>query len=90
MWAAYNGLHAPTYLHGTVNHTLNFVDLQTGMTTNKIEAMWCHAKSKFKSMMGQTNHKIVANFFPKFMWIKRFSELRFFHFWDQVVTAYPA
>ena len=23
------------------------------------------------------------------MWMQRFSEHQFFHFWDQVVTAYP-
>ena len=32
MWAAYNGLQAPSYLHGTVNHTLILVDHQTGVT----------------------------------------------------------
>ena len=61
MWAAYNGLQPPAYLHGTVNHTFNFVDPQTGVTTNHVEAMWCRAKAKFKSMMGSTNREMVAD-----------------------------
>ena len=89
MWAAYNGLQAPAYLHGTVNHTFNFVDPQTGVTTNHVEAMWCRAKAKFKSMMGSTNREMVADYLSEFMWMQRFSEHRFFHFWDQVVAAYP-
>ena len=55
MWLAYNDLQASAYLYGTVNHTLNFVDLQTGVTKNHVEAMWCRAKANFKSMMGPTN-----------------------------------
>ena len=89
MWAAYNGLQAPVYLHGTVSHTLNFVDPQAGVTTNHVEAVWCRAKAKFKAMMGPTNRDMVADYLSEFMWMQRFSEHRFLHFWDQVVTAYP-
>ena len=88
MWVAYNGLQVPAYLHGTVNHTLNFVDPQTEVTTNHVEAMWCQAKAKFKSMMGPTYREMVADYLFEFKWMQRFSEHRFFHFWDKVVTAY--
>ena len=57
MWAPYNGLQAPAYLHGTVNHTLNFVDPQKDVTTDHVEATWCRAKAKFKSMMRPTSIK---------------------------------
>ena len=67
MWAVYNGLQAPAYLHGTVNHTLHFVDPQTGVTTNHVEAMWCRAKAMFKPMMGPTNRKMVADYLSEFM-----------------------
>ena len=39
--------------------------------------------------MGPTSSKIVADYLCEFMWMQRFSEHGFFHFWDQVVTAYP-
>ena len=50
IWAAYNNLpNLPQqYVHGTVNHTLNFVDPNTGLTTNRVESMWARVKAKFK------------------------------------------
>ena len=40
-------------------------------------------------MMGPTNRKMVADYLSEFKWMQRFFEHRFFHFWDQVITAYP-
>jgi hypothetical protein len=38
--------------HGTVNHSLNFVDPATGIHTQAIESYWAKAKQKFKEMKG--------------------------------------
>lgn len=47
-WAAYNTLPTLGYLHFTVNHTQNFVDPQTGATTNHVEAFWSRIKRRLK------------------------------------------
>ena len=55
MWAAYRCLAAQGFQHGTVNHTLHFVDPAINVTTNRVEAMWQKSKAKFKAMFGPTN-----------------------------------
>ena len=52
MWGAYNGIAAQGFQHDVVNHQYNFVDPNTGVTTNYVEEMWQRAKAKFKSMFG--------------------------------------
>ena len=39
MWGAYNGIAAQGFQHDVVNHQYNFVDPNTGVTTNHVEAM---------------------------------------------------
>ena len=80
MWAAYNGLQGPLYQHGTVNHTYNFVDPQTGVTTNHVEAMWCRAKTKFKSMMGSTNREMITDYFIRIYVDAKIPRTSFFSF----------
>ena len=40
MWGAYNGIAAQGFQHDVVNHQYNFVDPNTGVTTNYVETMW--------------------------------------------------
>ena len=61
MWVAYSGLQGPFYQHSTVNHTHDFVDLQTGVTT-KNKDMWCRAKGRFKSIMSSTNREMITDY----------------------------
>ena len=93
MWAAYHqlpNLPGQNYVHGTVNHSVNFVDPITGVTTNHVEAMWQRAKSKFKAQHGPTNRNMVADYLAEFMWCQRFSDTPFFHLWSQIATdMYP-
>nr|XP_047133253.1 uncharacterized protein LOC124811524 [Hydra vulgaris] len=51
-WASYNNLSNLGYIHSTVNHTTNFVDPETGTTTNHIESFWCRMKRKLKFVIG--------------------------------------
>jgi len=43
-WAAYNSLREEGYTHFTVNHSIEFVDSNTGAHTNTIESTWKHLK----------------------------------------------
>jgi len=44
-WSSYHCLERHGFVHGTVNHTLNFRDPVTGVHTNRIEGSWGAVKS---------------------------------------------
>ena len=90
MWGAYIGIAAQGSQHDVVNHQYNFVDLNTGVTTNYVEAMWQWAKAKFKSMFDATNHDMIPDYLAEFMWNQKFKEHSYFHFWMQVTQQYIA
>ena len=47
MWKAYDCLQDEGYVHLTVNHSLNFVDPDTGANTQGIENRWWGVKTRF-------------------------------------------
>ena len=67
MWGAYNSIAAQGFQHDVVNHQYNFVDPNTGVTTNHVEAMRQWAKAKFKSMFGPTNRDMIPDYLAEFM-----------------------
>ena len=47
-WAAYRGVQQLPHVshHGTVNHSLHYVDPQTGAHTQNVESYWARVKLK--------------------------------------------
>ena len=52
----------------TVNHSLNFVDLVTGVHTQHAESNWSVAKDKFTKLKGNTNLNFLQEYLKKFRW----------------------
>jgi hypothetical protein len=50
-WAAYRNLESQGFTHRTVNHSIHFVDPDTGAHTNTIESTW----RAVKVFLGQYN-----------------------------------
>ena len=45
-WKGYRKLKEHNYIHSTVNHSVEFVNKETGQHTNKIEGTWAKVKKK--------------------------------------------
>ena len=52
-WAAYRNLESEGFTHRTVNHSIHFVDPDTGAHTNTIESTW----RAVKVFLGQYNRR---------------------------------
>ena len=69
-WRAYGQLQNLNFNHQTVNHSLNFVDPQTGAHTQTVERMWGVAKQRNKKQCG-THRELLDSYLCEFMWRKR-------------------
>ena len=56
--------------HGTVNHSINFVDPTTGIHTQNVESYWDRAKLKLKRMKG-CRKTMLPSYLDGFMWKER-------------------
>ena len=78
-WAAYNqieGLSQGAYLHGTVNHTYNFVDPNDPtLHTNRVENMWMRAKRKLRKQFG-TSENLFGGYLFRIYVAKQISRLQ--------------
>jgi len=85
LWAAYNGItNLPEgYQHLTVNHSVNFVDPDSGACTNTIESTWQKFKHEHKKRYG-TQRSTLLSYVYQFPWKKLFRGQGFFHLWDQI------
>ena len=63
---AYNRIAAQGFQHDVVDHQHNFIDPNTGVTTNDVEALWQQVKAKFKSMLGLANYNMIPDYLAEF------------------------
>jgi transposase-like protein len=61
----------PRYMHRTVNHSLFFKDIETGVHTNNVEAYWSSIKRVFKKLNGTSRAK-TASYLDLHMYKERF------------------
>ena len=75
-WAAYRQIQTQLGLnHRTVNHSLHFVDLVTGVHTQHAESNWSTAKEKFKKIKDNTNPNFLIEYLHKFMWRRWYGDI---------------
>jgi len=72
-WGAYNNLGNNGYEHRRVIHEENFVDPQTGVHTQGVEAYWSRAKHKIKAVYG-SRLSLVPSYIDEFLWRERFGK----------------
>ena len=71
-WSAYNQLATTTgNVHLMVNHSLHFVDPQTGAHTQGVKSMWSSCKRMMREE--RTMHsKLFNTYLPECMWWRKF------------------
>jgi transposase-like protein len=70
-WRAYNAIaNNPGFTHYTVNHSVHFVDPNSGAHTQNIERSWKSAKERNKRHNGTHRH-MLDSYMCEFMWRRR-------------------
>lgn len=68
MWASYQQIDRTLrFEHGTVNHSLHFVNPETGVHTQNIESCWGQRKAKIRAMKGIRSEHLPA-LLREFVW----------------------
>lgn len=90
-WRAYRGLINQGFIHHTVNHSLNFVDPNTGAHTQNVERMWRSAKERNKRHCG-TSRAMLDSYMCEYMWRERLHGLNlnpFESIFEHIVNFWP-
>ena len=91
-WAAYRRVQQlHVCRHQTANHSLHFVNPQTGVHTQHIESYWSRVKRKFKRMKGVHLHQLPS-YLDEFMWRERYGTTAYnalTSILQDIATQYP-
>ena len=72
LWKAYDCLKNEGYDHLTVNHSLNFVDPDTGAHTQRIENTWWGVKRSLPRT--GTSKELFYGYLQEYMWCQQYGE----------------
>lgn len=88
-WRAYAQLCDSGFTHGTVNHSLHFVDPESGVHTNTIESTWWAVKRSLPSTHTRKGH--LGDHLAEFLWRRKHSRSAciFNAFIQAIVRVYP-
>ena len=88
-WRAYTSLrNNPDFIHRAVNHSINFVDPNTGAHTQNIENTWMRSKRKQKKQCG-LHRSLFDSYLQEFMWRQMFGDKPLENLVRQIATLYP-
>ena len=85
-WAAYTTIKdmREGYQHETVNHSLHFIDPETGAYTNTTESLWQKFKQGHKARYG-TERAPLQSYMDKFVMKKVYGGNVLYQLWSQIV-----
>ena len=89
-WAAYLGLTALGFQHEIVVHENHFVDPETLVHTNAVEAYWQRCKRRLKRINGTKPHMLPSHL-DEFLWLERYGKSvrdRWDNFWITLKINY--
>ena len=76
--------------HGTVNHSIEFINSNTGVHTENVESYWNRVKIKLKRMRGCPEMEL-SGYLDEFMWRERHGKSReaFHNILRDIAVQYP-
>ena len=86
MWKAYDCLQDEGYNHLTVNHSLNFVDPDTGAHTQRIENTWWEIKRSMPRT--GTSKDLFSSYLQEWLWRKQYGENSFGNIIEHIAELY--
>ena len=72
MWKAYDFIKDEGYTHLTVNHSLNFVDPDTGAYTQRIENTWWGVKRNMPRT--GTSKDLFESYLQEWLWRQHYGD----------------